>query len=296
MMMFFFVLLVLFSLYTVNLFKSEYDQQNSISRFSENVIAVVELNGIILDSKDTVDLLKKAENSPNVKAIILRINSPGGAVGPSQEIYEEVRRIDSAPKDKGGLPVYASMGTIAASGGYYIASAARTIFASKGTLTGSIGVIMELLDLSELYKLAKVSPEIIKAGKYKDAGNPSRKLTNEERKLMTNTINKVHQQFIDDILSTRKDRIVGDIKEMAQGQVFSGEEAKELGLIDEIGGLWAAGRFVSKKLEMEDLELKFIKKSDKKGIWKFLDGLEEATSFIEGLKTYFHQSPVLMYK
>src|SRR5690606_11778859 len=164
----------------------------------------------------------------SVKAILMRIESPGGAVGPTQEIYEEIRRIDSAydPKVKGeqkGKPVYASIGSIAASGGYYISAATRKIFANAGSLTGSIGVIMQFVDASELIEWAKVRPEIIKAGRYKDFGGPNRALTVQERELLEKTLSSVHEQFRKDILAIRQDRIQGDLNELSQGQIFSGE-------------------------------------------------------------------------
>src|SRR5690606_8771850 len=158
-----------------------------------------EIQNTIMESKKTIELLLAAEDEKSIKAIILRIDSPGGAVAPTQEIYEEVRRID---KKK---PIYASFGTVAASGGYYIGAACRKIWANAGTLTGSIGVIMQTADLSELFKFAKIKQEVIKAGRYKDIGSPARSMTDEERMILTELLAGTHKQFMSDISAVRKD-------------------------------------------------------------------------------------------
>jgi protease-4 len=268
----FFVILVVFAFYTMNAF----NETSSLEKKANKAhIGVIEVEGVIMDSKDTIDLLHQVEEEKQLQAIIIRVNSPGGAVGPTQEIYEEIQRID---KKK---PVYASFGGIAASGGYYIGSATRKIWASAGTLTGSIGVIMEFMDLSKLYEFAKVSPQTVKAGRYKDAGNPARALTEEEKGMMNKLIAGVHEQFINDILKRRKNKIKGDIHELAQGQIFSGELAKEYGLIDEIGSLWTAGRMIHAQLKLkDDFALKFIKKKKNKGIWDLMDSLEEGITHL----------------
>ncbi|MBC7539122.1 MAG: signal peptide peptidase SppA [Bacteriovorax sp.] len=266
----FFVILVLFAFYTMNAFN-----ETSSAEKNENKahIGVVEVEGVIMDSKNTIDLLQTAEDDKQIDAIILRVNSPGGAVGPTQEIYEEINRID---KKK---PIYASFAGIAASGGYYIGSATRKIWASPGTLTGSIGVIMEFMDLSKLYEFAKVSPHTVKAGRYKDAGNPARALTPEESDMMNKLIAGVHQQFIGDIMKKRGDRIKGDIKEIAQGQIFSGETAQANGLVDEMGSLWTAGRAIHKTLKTKDeFALKFIKKKKHLNLLDLMGSLDENIS------------------
>ena len=285
----FFVILVLFAFYTMNAF-------NETSRAEKNEnrahIGVIEVEGVIMDSKDTIDLLQTAEEDKQIEAIILRVNSPGGAVGPTQEIYEEITRID---KKK---PIYASFAGIAASGGYYIGSATRKIWASPGTLTGSIGVVMEFLDLSKLYEFAKVSPLTVKAGRYKDAGNPSRSLTQEESDMMNKLIAGVHQQFIGDIMKKRGDKIKGDIKELAQGQIFSGETAKENGLVDEIGSLWTAGREIYKTIKTKDeFALKFIKKKKHLSIFDLMGSLDESISKLS-INNLIHndKAPLLMFR
>jgi protease IV len=275
---FFFLILLGFSIYTINAFKDP--DEAGLNLLGGSEIAVVEVTGIIMESKNTVDKLKQALDSKNVKAIILRIDSPGGAVGPSQEIYEEVMRIDKDKED--GKPIYASLGTIAASGGYYIASATRKIYSNAGTLTGSIGVIMQFVDISRLLEWAKISSNTLKAGKYKDIGQPTRAITKEEKKLVEKLLEGVHKQFVKDVLVNRKDKIKGDIWALSQGQVFSGEEAKNAGLVDEIAGLYEAGRRIQKELGLKgEPNLKYIKK--KKNI-SFLDFFENLDENISNLK------------
>ena len=198
-----FTVLVIFVSYSMRLMS---DRGAEESRSGKASVAVVEIKGLIMNAKDTVELLRKAEKDKSTKAILLRINSPGGAVGPTQEIYDEVRRIDAEhakSKGKRGRPIYASFGSIAASGGYYIGSAARKIFSNPGTLTGSIGVIMEFVDLSELFRWLKMNPQKIKSGRYKDLGNPNRAMTVEERSMMQKLLEGVRQQFVRHIVAVR---------------------------------------------------------------------------------------------
>jgi protease-4 len=252
-------------------------------------IAVIKVEGIIMESKQIIEDLMQAEEDESIKAIILRVNSPGGAVGPTQEVYEEVLRIDKIK------PVYASLGAVAASGGYYIAAATRKIFANAGTLTGSIGVIMQFMDMSKLYKWAKMNPETIKAGKYKDIGSPFRNMNTEEKNMMTDLIEGVHQQFINDIIQIRKEKIQGDIVEHAQGQIFSGEEALKKGLIDQIGGLWAAGRLIHEELELKSkFGLKFIEKKKKFSVTDFLENMEETFQGLN-LKKSLQTAPFFIF-
>ncbi len=285
----FFVILVVFAFITMNAF----NETSLVQKKANSAhIGVIEVTGVIMESKDTIELLQTAEEDKQIEAIILRIDSPGGSVGPTQEIYEEIQRID---KKK---PIYASFGAIAASGGYYLGAATRKIWASPGTLTGSIGVIMEFMDLSKLFEFAKVSPQTIKAGRYKDAGNPSRSLTPEESDMMTKLIAGVHEQFIEDILKRRADKIKGDIREHAQGQIFSGKSALELGLVDEMGSLWAAGRSIHTEMKMkDDFALKFIEKKKKMGFFDLVGSLEESVSKLDFNSLLRNdQSPRLMFK
>jgi protease-4 len=167
-----------------------------------------------------------------VKAIILRVDSPGGGVGPSQEIYREIMRIRSSSKKK----VVTSMGSVAASGGYYIACASDRIVANPGTITGSIGVIMQFSNLEDLLKKIGVKGVVIKSGEHKDIGSPFREMTPEEKKLMQEVLDNVHQQFIQAVADGRKlDK--SKVAEIADGRIMTGEQAKNLGLVDQLGNL-----------------------------------------------------------
>ena len=199
---------------------------------SDNQIAIVEIQGMISQSRETVRQLRKFQFDPKVKGIILRIDSPGGAVGPSQEIYSAVTRI----RDEGGKKIYASLGSVAASGGYYIASAADTIFANPGTLTGSIGVIMAFSNIQDLIEKIGIRPEVIKSGAFKDAGSPVRPISSKERQLLQNLVNDVHQQFVEDVAKGRN-LPVEDVARLADGRVYTGRQALELKMIDHMGGL-----------------------------------------------------------
>lgn len=254
-------------------------------------IAVITIENEIRESRKIVELLIAAEEESDIKAIILRIDSPGGAVAPTQEIYEEVRRID---KKK---PIYSSFGSVAASGGYYIGAGTRKIYANSGTLTGSIGVIMQMADLSELFKFAKFKQETIKAGRYKDIGNPGRPMTDEERAFLTDLLAGTHTKFKEDIVSVRKDRLKKDINELAQGQIFHGSEAKELGLVDEIGSLWQAGRAIHKELKLKGkFSLRYMKPPRKKfSITELMEEGEDTLSLIKQ-KVATPSGPAFLYQ
>jgi protease IV len=199
---------------------------------SDNQIAVVEVQGMISRSREIVQQLRKFQSDPHVRGIILRIDSPGGAVGPSQEIYNAVVRIKEDSKKK----IYASLGTVAASGGYYIASATHEIYANPGTLTGSIGVIMAFSNIEDLISKIGVKPEVIKSGEFKDAGSPVRPISDDERKLLQSLVDDVHQQFVEDVAKGRN-LSADKVKPLADGRVFTGRQAMEYNLVDQLGGL-----------------------------------------------------------
>ncbi len=195
-----------------------------------NRVALVRIEGPIMDSSDLVDEIKEHVKDRSIKAIILRIDSPGGAVAPSQEIYEEVK------KASGEKHVVVSMGSIAASGGYYIAAPADMIIANPGTLTGSIGVIMEIPNLEGLMSKIGVKTEVIKSGKYKDMASAFRKMEKEDRDILQGVMDNVHEQFIRAVAEGRKLR-VEEVRSIADGRIFTGEQAKGLRLVDEVGTL-----------------------------------------------------------
>jgi protease-4 len=193
-------------------------------------VGVVEIIGVIADSKTTLNQLKKFRENDAIKAVVVRINSPGGAVGPSQEILEEINRIK--PKKK----VVASMGTVAASGGYYIASGADVIIANPGTLTGSIGVIMNFANVEKLTEKLGIDLYNLHAGKFKDVGSPYRNMTPVEKEYLQKLLDNVHEQFIVDVARGRH-MLAHKVRELADGRVFTGETAKNLGLVDKLGDL-----------------------------------------------------------
>jgi protease IV len=196
-----------------------------------NRVALVEVEGVIVDSDRVVRELDDYGGDPSVRAIVVRIQSPGGVVGPTQEIYDAILRIRNQ-----GKPVVASMGSVAASGGYYLAAAATRIVANPGTLTGSIGVIMQLAEIEGLLKKVGVRYEVIKAGKFKDSASFARPMTPDERALLQAVLDDMHDQFITAIAEGRslgKERV----RALADGRVYSGRMAKQLGLVDALGGL-----------------------------------------------------------
>ncbi len=209
--------------------------------FVSNAVAVIDLEGIILDSKDFTQDLKDIGGAPGVRAVVLRINSPGGGVAASQEMFEAVRRFRTVNHKK----VVVSMASVAASGGYYVACGADRIYANPGSITGSIGVIAEWYNYTELLKWAKLQDVVFKSGEFKDTGSPSRPLTDAEKVYFQNLIQNMFGQFIKDVASSR--RMSEDaVRKLADGRVFTGMEAKNNGLIDELGTLQdavaAAGR------------------------------------------------------
>ena len=194
-------------------------------------VAIVELEGTIVDVDDLLRELKAHRDNPLVKAVVLRINSPGGVVGPTQELHAAVMRLREA-----GKPVVASLGAVAASGGYYVAVAADRIYANPGTLTGSIGVIFQLPNVDGLMKKVGVDYVVVKAGRYKDIGNIARPMAPEERRILQTLLDDVHAQFIAAVATGRKldpTEVVG----FADGRIVSGAQAKDLHMVDALGGL-----------------------------------------------------------
>ncbi len=191
-------------------------------------VGIVDLKGLIVSSEETIEALTEFRRNSNIKAIVLRIDSPGGAVGASQEIYEEVKRTNAVK------PVVASMGSIGASGGYYAALGAQKIIANPGTLTGSLGVIVKFSNLERLFDKIGYKSEVIKSGQMKDIGSSDRPMTDEERALMQDVIDNVHGQFVKAVVESRS-LPEEDVRKLADGRIFSGEQALNSGLIDTLG-------------------------------------------------------------
>lgn len=201
-------------------------------------IGIVELKGVIMASEKVVEALAEFRNDEDIKAIVLRIDCPGGAVGASQEIFEEVRRTNTQK------PVIASMASLGASGAYYAALGAEKIFANPGTLTGSIGVIIKFVNLEELFEKIGYKNQVIKSGKLKDIGSADRPMTAEERKLMQALIDNVHGQFIEAVATSRS-LPVDDVRGLADGRLFTGQQAFENGLVDSLGSFSDAVRLAA---------------------------------------------------
>lgn len=194
-------------------------------------LAIVELEGLILESEPLVRELQEHQDNPSVRAMVLRINSPGGVVGPTQEIYAAVKRFRKA-----GKPVVASLGSVAASGGYYVATAADRIYANPGSLTGSIGVVMQMTNVEGLLKKVGVEYVVVKSGRYKDIGNFARAMSPEERRILQALLDDVYNQFVDAVAQGRGlDRQA--VLRFADGRIVSGQAAKEIGMVDALGGL-----------------------------------------------------------
>jgi protease IV len=197
---------------------------------SGDAVAVVELEGVLVRSQPFIDKIKEYRDNVHVRAVVLRIDSPGGGVGPAQEIYAEVLKLKKVK------PVVASMGSVAASGGYYIACAAHTVVANPGTITGSIGVIIEFANIEELLEKIGLKSVVIKSGHYKDTLSPTRPLQPDERQLIQEVVDTIHGQFIDAVAAGRgleRDAVAA----VADGRIFSGEQAVRLKLVDQLGNL-----------------------------------------------------------
>jgi protease-4 len=208
-------------------------------------IALVRIQGMLMDSQNIVRQLSNYRHNPNVRGIVLRIDSPGGAVAPAQEIYNEIMKLKADHKT-----VYVSMGTVAASGGYYIACAANYVLANPGTLTGSIAAVMAFSNIEELTDKIGIKPIIIKSGKYKDVGSPLRGMKPEERKLLQSVVDDVHQQFVQAVAKGRG-LPVSEVNEIADGRIMTGQQALTLKLVDEMGGLEKTIELLAKKIGVE---------------------------------------------
>lgn len=209
--------------------------------FGGERVAVVRIEGVIVDSRDAIEELRKFRENPNVKAIVLRIDSPGGGVVPSQEIYSEVLKT----RTEGRVKVVTSMGNLAASGGYYIAAATDRIVANPGTLTGSIGVIMELANVRGLMEKVGVQSVVIKSGKHKDLASPFRTMSVEDRAILQTVLDDVHDQFIQAVAAGRAMK-VDQVRDLADGRIFTGRQARTVKLVDELGDLQDAIKLAGK--------------------------------------------------
>lgn len=241
------------------------DEEWDLSFSSGDQVAMLEVYGTIYDAKPFVDQLKTFRKQSQIKALVLHINSPGGGAAASQEIYKEILRFKKESHKK----VVAAMGSVAASGGYYIACAADKIVANPATITGSIGVIAEWINWGELMNWAKLKNEIIKSGEFKDAGNPFRPLTDSERRYFQGLIDGLYSQFVNDVALGRHMK-VPEIKSLADGRVFTGEDAQQKGLVDELGTLQDAIRLAGKIANLRGEPKVVTIKKKKASVWDIL--------------------------
>jgi protease-4 len=252
-------------------------------------IGVVVLDGVISSelSEQTVRQLAKHRDDPAIKAIILRVDSPGGGVASSQEIYEEVKRLRA-----GGKLVVASLGSVAASGGYYVACVADRIFANAGTLTGSIGVIVQLANAEELLRKVGVESTVITSGPFKDSGNPTRPLRPEERQVFQALVDDVYQQFVDAVSQGRQ-MSLEEARHLADGRIYTGRQAKELRLIDELGTFQDAIAYTAATIGISGKPI--LVQEEKERLWwlKFVLDRFPDTSLFRSLS---HVDAVLQYR
>ncbi len=233
---------------------TQYSDTFSLSG-QQKKIGLVKIFDIIYSSESHVKQLEELRKDNSVAGVILRINSPGGGVAPSQEIFQEVLRFRQANK-----PVVVSMGNVAASGGYYIASASERIFANPGTITGSIGVIFQFPHYYDLLNKIGIKMTTIKSGKYKDIGNPNRDLTTREKAFLQKLLDNTHTQFIDDVALARSMEL-SMLKKIADGRIFTGQQALEAELVDTLGGFSAAVAYLKEALDLPEKTKVVEKKS-----------------------------------
>jgi protease-4 len=258
--------LFLLAVFALVYFTVRTQQKDSFSGFGDK-IAVVDLEGVIMSPKDTVEQLRKFGDDSSIKAIIIHVNSPGGGAAASEEIYREVLRIRDVKKKR----IVASIETVGASGAYYVSSATNKIFADQASIVGSIGVIAEWYNYEELLKWAKLQAIVLKAGEFKDTGSPVRPMTPAERAYMQGLIDDMHGQFIHSVAEGRhmKD---AEILPLADGKVWTGEQAMPLKLIDQIGDFRAAIADTAKSVGIKGEPTLVHPEKDRKSVLDLLFG------------------------
>jgi len=247
----------------------------AVSSFAKSKVAVIELSGVMTSSHDAgnrmisarrvVEQLEKYRNDNSVKAIVLRVDTPGGTVVAAQEIHGAVQRLRASS----GKKIVVSMGDVAASGGYYVACAADRVFASPGTLTGSIGVIMQFPNYQGLLGKIGLGSNTIKSGEFKDIGNGAREMTDRDRRLLQNLVDDVYGQFVEAVAAGRK-LTPERVRALADGRIYSGRQAKELDLVDELGDLDAAIAAAGKLAGIAGTP-EIIRETPRRGIWELID-------------------------
>ncbi|WP_029519800.1 signal peptide peptidase SppA [Persephonella sp. IF05-L8] len=236
-------------------------------------IAVIEVKGVISNYMDTVSNIDKAQKNSSIKAVVLLVDSPGGAVGAAQEIYTAIEKLRKTK------PVVVSMGNVAASGGYYISAPANVIYANPGTITGSIGVIIQHVDASKVLDKIGIKIENIKSGQNKDILYPNHSLTPEQKRLLEATILDVYDQFLDAIVKYRPIK-KEELKKYADGRIFSGKQAQKIGLVDKLGNIQDAINEAKKLSKMEGKEVQVIYIRKEKSFLQKLTGSKISISDI----------------
>ncbi|MGA2695614.1 MAG: signal peptide peptidase SppA [Terriglobales bacterium] len=241
-------------------------QSSSAMTFGDK-IGVVDLEGVILDSNIIVQQLKKFSDDDSIKGIIIRVNSPGGGVAASEEIYRAVKRV----RDEKKKLIVASISTVGASGAYYVSSATNKIYADNGSVVGSIGVISEWVNYGDLLKWAKLKPEVLTVGKFKDTGDPSRDMTPDERAYLQSLIDNMYGQFVQAVADGRHAKVT-DIKAIADGRVWTGQQALDLHLIDQLGDYQTAVDETAKSLGIKGEPTLVHPEKDRKTVLDLLFG------------------------
>jgi len=255
--------------------------------FSTQKIAIIPIDGEIFEARDTLELLHRYEDNATVKAIVMRINSPGGAIAPSQEIYEAVRNSRK--------PTVASLDSVAASGGFYIAAGCDRIVANPGSITGSIGVILEWMNTKDLVAWAKMKPEIITSGALKATGSPFLDLTEAERAYLQSIVSQLHSQFVRAVAAGRTGKISeAEVAKLADGRVFTGEQALSLKLVDEMGNLDDAVRAAAKLAGISGTPGTIYPRKKKPGLFDLLS--DSSADSETALARIFSRRPRFLYR
>jgi protease-4 len=276
-----------FTLFLVSFISSSSEKTETVTVGSGDRIAVIDLRGEITSSEDVVRQLKKYRGNSGVKAIVLHIDSPGGGVVASQEMYEEVKKTRD-----GGKPVVVAMGSLAASGGYYVSCGATRLVANRGTLTGSIGVISEFLQLKDALEKLGISLKTIKAGKLKDAGSPTKKMTEADQVYFQSLMDDVHMQFMDVVARERR-MSPEKVRDLADGRVFTGEQAVGLGLVDTLGTFEDAIRIAAGIAGISG-EPSIVRERRRQVWWDMMFG--EAGETLRDIKQELLDRPALSYR
>ena len=264
-----FIGVVFFTLiYVLSLFKGD---GGSLSLQAK--VGVVRIEGIIADSRESIEQIDELADDDGIKAVVVRIDSPGGGVAASQEIYRAIRQLQMRKK------VIVSMGSVAASGGYLIATAADRIVANPGTITGSISAVMHFADVQELMKKVGVRSSVIKSGKFKDIGSPAREMTAEEKQLIQGLVDDIYDQFVRTVAEDRKIPLE-IIRSLADGRIFSGRQALQLKLVDELGGLQDAVLLAGRLAGIEGKPAVVYSAKKKSNLWKYL--IESTATAVSG--------------